>query len=131
MISALVNTWQWDLHLDDILLSKGWVCFKLTMTNLVVWSVRGQGQAVLPFFIWLHSVVILFYPTLSYWCNSLNKKVQKELYERRQQQIGDEDVFLKIFTLFAGFNNHSMGEGIFSKYNWSGWINQSRSLKIR
>ena len=38
-----------------------------------------------------------FYPTLSCWCNSLNKKAQKELYERRQQQIGDEDFFFLYF----------------------------------
>ena len=37
-----------------------------------------------------------FYPTLTCWCNSLNKKAQKELYERRQQ-IGDEDFFFLYF----------------------------------
>ena len=39
---------------------------------------------------------------LSCWCNSLNKKAQKELYERMQQQIGDEDVFFKFFLYFLG-----------------------------
>ena len=43
-----------------------------------------------------------FYPTWSRWCNSLNKKTQKELYERRQQQIGDEDVSLIFFLYFLG-----------------------------
>ena len=45
---------------------------------------------------------------------SLDKKAVKELYERR---IGDEDVYFYIFPLFPGFNNHSMGEGIFPEYN--------------
>ena len=90
----------------------------------------GQGKAVLLFDIWLHSEVILFYPTLSSWCNSLNKKAQKELYERWQKQIGDEAV-LFYFPLFPGFNNHSMGKPIFPEYNWNGWIPQSRCLKIR
>ena len=72
-----------------------------------------------------------FYPTLSCWCNSLNKKAPKKLYERTQQQIWDEDVFCFFFPLFPGFNNHSMGEGIFTEYNWNGWIPQSSCLKIR
>ena len=62
----------------------------------------GQGQAVLPFDIWLHSEVILFYPMLSSWCISLNKKAQKELYERRQQQIRDEDISFIFFLYFLG-----------------------------
>ena len=44
------------------------------------------------------------------------RKAQKELYERRQQQIGDEAI-LFYFPLFPGFNSHSMGEGIFPEYN--------------
>ena len=58
------------------------------------------------------------------------RKAQKELYERRQQQIGDEYV-LFYFPLFPGFNNHSMSEGISPEYNWNGWIPQSRCLKTR
>ena len=49
-------------------------------------QVEVRGKAVLPFDMWLHSEVILFYPTLSSWCNSLNKNAQKELYDRRQQK---------------------------------------------
>ena len=59
-----------------------------------------NGKAVLPFDIWLHYEVIFFYPTLASWCNSLNKKDPKELYERRQQQIGDEDVSFIFFLYF-------------------------------
>ena len=83
-----------------------------------------KGKLCYRFFIWLHSEGILFYPTLSSGCNSLNKKAPKELYERRQQR------FFYIFPLFPGFNNHSMDEGIFPEYNWNGWISQSRCLKI-
>ena len=91
-------------------------------------SVGVQGQAVLPLDIWLYFEVILFYPTLSSWCNSLNKKAQKELYDRRQQQIGDEDVSFIFFLYFLG---STMDEGIFHEYNWNGWIPQSSCLKIR
>ena len=42
-----------------------------------------RGKAVLPFDICLHYEVILFYLTLASWCNFLNMKSQKELYERR------------------------------------------------
>ena len=30
----------------------------------------GQGQAVLPFDIWLHNEIILFSTILASWCNS-------------------------------------------------------------
>ena len=39
--------------------------------------------------------------------NKETKPNQKELYKRRQQHIGDEDIFF-IFPLFPGFNNYSM-----------------------
>ena len=52
-----------------------------TKVNLWVLG-RRQGQAVLLFDIWLHSEVILFYPTLPSWCNSLNKKAQKKNYKK-------------------------------------------------
>ena len=55
-----------------------------------------KGKLCYHFFIWLH---ILFYPMLS-CCNSLNKKAQKELYERRQQQIGDKDIFKNFSFIF-------------------------------
>ena len=60
----------------------------------------GQGQAVLQVFL-SDSILRLFdfYSILSRWCNSLNKKAQKELYERRQQLIGDKDV---LFSFFSG-----------------------------
>ena len=35
--------------------------------------------------------------------NSLNKETQKELYERRQQRIGDEDVFFLIYFSFISW----------------------------
>ena len=59
-----------------------------------------KGKAVLLFDIWLHYEVILFYPTLASRCNSLNKKGPKELYKRRQQQLGDEDVSFISFLYF-------------------------------
>ena len=37
-------------------------------------KLKVKGKAVLPFDIWFHYEVILFYPTLASWCNSLNKK---------------------------------------------------------
>ena len=61
-----------------------------------------KGKAVLPFDICLHNKVILFYPMLASWCNSLNKKGPKESYERRQQQIEDEDVSFIFFLYFLG-----------------------------
>ena len=61
-----------------------------------------KGKVVLPFDIWLHYEIILFYPTLASWCDSLNKKGPKELYERRQQQIGDEDIYFIFFLYFLG-----------------------------
>ena len=70
---------------------------------LDLWGLgRGQGKAVSLFDIWLYSEGILFYPTLSSWCNSLNKKAPKELYEKRQQQIGDKDVSFIFFLYFLG-----------------------------
>ena len=53
---------------------------------IVLWGpAEGQGIAVLSFFIWLHSEVILFYPSLSCWCNSLNKKTQTATDRRRRR----------------------------------------------
>ena len=73
------------------------------ISGYILWGLAVvKGKAVLPFVIWLHSEVILFYPTLSHWCNSLNKKAQKELYERRQQQIGDKNVSFIFFLYFLG-----------------------------
>ena len=78
-------------------------CEFFTEFWMTVWvSVMVKGKAVLPFDIWLHYEVILFYPTLASWCNSLNKKGSKESYERRQQQIGDKDVSFIFFLYFLG-----------------------------
>ena len=94
---------------------------------------RRSRASCVTVFIWLHSEVILFFTPC--WLVDVipwTRKAQKELYERRQQQIGDKDFFFfSFFLLFPGFNNHSMGEGIFLEYNWNGWIPQSRCLKIR
>ena len=48
-------------------------------------SGRGQGKLCYVFFFLSDSILRLFhfYPMLSCWCNSLNKKAQKELYEGR------------------------------------------------
>ena len=67
--------------------------------HLTLW---GRAYVMGKLFCRLTSEVILFYPTLSSWCNSLNMKAQKELYERRQQQIGDEDVSFIFFLYFLG-----------------------------
>ena len=104
-----------------------------SLKNVTYCGVRQRsGQAVLPFFFLSDSILRLFYfyPTLPCWSNFLNKKAQKELYERRQQQIGNEDVFFKFFPLFPGFNNHSMGEGIFPEYNRNSWIEVFKNTLI-
>ena len=64
-------------------------------------SGRGQGKLCYRFL--SDSILRLFYsyPTLSCWCNSLKKKAPKEFYERRQQQIRDED--LKNFFPFISW----------------------------
>ena len=104
-------------------------CIKHGM-NICAFAGSGRGQGKLCYRFLSDSILRLyyFYPTSACWCNSLNKKAPKELYERRQRQIGDEDVIF-IFPLFPGFNNHSMGEGIFPEYNWNGWMLQSRCLE--
>ena len=94
---------------------------------LFVGSGGGQGQAVLPFFLnfFLSDSILrlfYFYPTLTCWCNSLNKKAQKELYERRQQQIGDEDVFLKNFSFISWVQQPFNGWGNFSWIQLK-WLN--------
>ena len=77
----------------------------MTVCKLFEFMGSGRGQGKLCCRLISDSILRLyyFYPTLSCWCNSLNKKAQKELYERRQQQIGDEDVFFfKFFFCFLG-----------------------------
>ena len=44
------------------------------------------------------------------------RKAQRELYKRRQQQIGNKDI-LFYFPLFLGFKNHSLGKRIIPEYN--------------
>ena len=69
-----------------------------------IYGVRQRsGQAVLLFFL-SDSILRLFYfyPTLPCWCNSLNKKAQKELYESRQQQRGNKDISFIFFLYFLG-----------------------------
>ena len=93
-------------------------------------EVRASGVTVFfltPF--WGYSI---FTPRCLVDVTPGTRRPKKELYERRQQQIGDKEIFLKIFfPLFPGLNNHSMGEGIFPEYNWNSWIPLSRCLKIR
>ena len=78
------------------------------------------------------SILRLFYlyPTLSCWCILLEQVDPKRIIQCTSNRDIDSngDVF---FPLFSGFNNHSMGEGIFPEYNWNGWIPKSRWLKIR
>ena len=55
-------------------------------TSVVLWGqAYVKDKAVLPFDIWLYYEVILFYPTLASWCNSLNRKGPKRIIRRRQQ----------------------------------------------
>ena len=67
---------------------------------------RSRASCIMVCFFLSDSILMLlyFYHTLSCWCNSLNKKAQKELYERRQQHIWDKDVFffLKFCFYFLG-----------------------------
>ena len=66
----------------------------------------GQGQAVMPFdiYIWLRYEVFLvfFTPRWLVGVTPWTRKTQKELYERRQQQTGDEDVYFVFFLYFLG-----------------------------
>ena len=47
----------------------------------------------------LHSGLFYSYPTLPCWFNVLDMKAVKELYERREKNIGYDDIFY-IFPLF-------------------------------
>ena len=92
---------------------------------------KVKGKAVLSFDIWLHHEVISFYPTLASRCNSLNKKGPKRIIRKKTATDRRRRRFFYIFPLFPGFNNHSLGEGVFPEFNWNGWIFQLRCLKIR
>ena len=77
---------------------------------------ESQGQwAKLCCLLISDSIIRLFYftPRWLVGVTPCPRKSQKELYKRRQQQIGDEDVSF----IFPGFNNHSMGGRVFPEYN--------------
>ena len=93
------------------------------------WRIGAKGKAVLPFDIWIHILVILFYPTLVSQCNALPKKVSKELYKRnRQKQIRGEDVSF-ILSFIYWVQQPFRGWGSFSWIHWNGWISQLRCQK--
>ena len=68
--------------------------------------------------IWLHILVILYFtPTLVNRCNALPKEVPKRIIEKEKTgQIKDEDVSFILSFILAGFNNHSVDEGVFPEY---------------
>ena len=106
------NTDKWHLH------KPGFVCG--------VYGLRSgaMGKAVLD--IWLHILVILFYPTLVSRCNALPKKVPKRIIrKKRQQQIRNEGVSL-ILSFIYWVQQPFRGWGSFSWIHWNGWMPQLR-----
>ena len=91
----------------------------------------AKGRAVLSFDIWLHYEVILFNSKMASQCNSLSKKGQNIMIQKKTATDRRRKRSIYIFPLFPGFNNHSMSEGVFPEYSWNGWIPQLRCLKIR
>ena len=96
--------------------------------EFVGWRSRAKGMAVLPLDIWLHILVILFYPTLVCRCNALPKKVPKRIIQKKRQQIRDEDVSF-ILSFIYWVQQPFRGWGSFSWIHWNGWIPQLRCQK--
>ena len=112
------------------------VCLKSNETRYAVWACgvcgwrsRAKGKAVLPFDIWLHILVILFYPPrwlvdVMPWPKTPKRIIQK----KRQQQIRDENVsFILSFIYWVQQPFH--GWGSFSRIHWNDWIPQLRCQK--
>ena len=69
------------------------------------WRSRAKGKAMLPLDIWLHILVILFYPTLVSLCNALPKKVPKRIIQKkRHQQIRDKDISFILSFIYWVFS---------------------------
>ena len=105
----------------------------LVLPSMGLWGmwlkVTGKGQGCVAVCI-SDSIFWLFHftPTLSGRYNALPKKVPKELYKRRQQQVRDEDVsFILSFIYWVQQPFH--GWGSFSWIHWNGWILQLRCQK--
>ena len=89
---------------------------KSVVVGFEVWRSGAKGKAVLPYDIWLHVLVILYFtPTLVNRCNALPKKVSKVLYKKKYTET-DKRRRHFFYTLFTGFNKHSMYEGVFPEY---------------
>ena len=105
-LSCLVN--PYTSHGSLYKITKYGVYFS---TRSLIWDMEGSlnslfprnGHAWLacyhymPFDIWLHSVVILFYSTLSRWYNSLNKKDPKTIIRKKTAT----DRRRSLFVLFS------------------------------
>ena len=77
---------------------------------VVIWGFKVIY--VLLFAIWLHSELFFSYPMLSCWFNFLDIKAVKELYERKQEKIGSQDIFyfclyFWVQQQFSGWGNSS------------------------
>ena len=102
---------------------------QLHFAGKLVGSGRGQGELCCRLI--SDSILRLFYFTprclvdVTPWTRRPKKIIRKKTATDRRRR------YFFIFPLFPGFNNHSMGEGIFPEYNWNDWIPQSRCLKIR
>ena len=133
LLMLLLWLWRWWTILDcempnlpDILLVPlSWIC----VCGVSYWRSKGKGLSCV--------AVRYLTPLLGYsilpprWLVDVTpcpRKSPKELYTRRQLQIGDEGVSF-ILSFINGFNNYFMGEGIFPEYNWNGWIPQLRCQK--
>ena len=76
-----------------------------------------RSKAVLLLDIWLHILVILFYPTLTGRRNALPKESPKRNIQKEKIAIDKRRRrFFYTFLLFTGFNNHSVDEGVFPEY---------------
>ena len=70
---------------------------------------------MLPFDIWLDSAVILFYPTLSRWCNSLNKKGPKRITRKKTATDRRRSRFVLFFFI-------SWVQQLFNRWGNFPWI---------
>ena len=95
--------------------------------GFVAWGQGQMGKAVLLLDIWLHILVILFYPMLVSRCNA---SPQKNYTKEKTKQIRDEDVSF-IFYFIYWVQQPFYGWGSFSWIHRNVWIPQFKVSKIR
>ena len=71
-----------------------------------------RGKPVLPLDIWLHILVILFYPRLTGRRNAMPKESPKKNVQKEKMEI-DKRRRRFFYILFTWFKNHSVDEGFF------------------